>query len=315
MAKKLTDDEMLNKLQVWFRTAEELSWSVRQNNSRDRAYYEGDQWTDQELQIMRERNQPPIVVNRIKPKIDTLVGLEKATRTDPKAVPRNPSDDTTAAAATDALRFIASNSNFDDVKSEAFEYMCVEGTAVAKITVVPFRNEDGIMDFEIIPVHIPYDRIFIDPHARMKDAADAKYIGEVVWMEMDEAMERWPNKTEELEAARLHSVDNTVNAIFSDFPNGTTKFGSSERSNQSLWFDKENNRVRVIEMWYRMGKDVFSAVFTQGVWIQKPKKSPFLDERGNTETPYVVRSATIKRKTGDRIGYVRQLVDVQDEIN
>ena len=39
---------------------------------------------------LKKRGQPEIVINRIKRKIDILLGAETQTRTDPKSLPRTP---------------------------------------------------------------------------------------------------------------------------------------------------------------------------------------------------------------------------------
>jgi hypothetical protein len=62
-----------------------------------------------------------------------LLGTERQTRTDPKAFPRNyPNDEGSAAAATDALRFIKDINKLDMKKSGVFENMLIEGTGGTK---------------------------------------------------------------------------------------------------------------------------------------------------------------------------------------
>ena len=72
----------------------EESFDNTQDARRDaevaRDYYDGKQLTADELAALAARKQPPVISNRIKPKIDALLGFEKRQRTDPKAYPRNP---------------------------------------------------------------------------------------------------------------------------------------------------------------------------------------------------------------------------------
>ena len=60
-----------------------------------------------ELAELRKRGQPPVIDNRIKTKIDYLVGLEKQQRVKPKAFPRTPQHEDDADGATEALRYVA----------------------------------------------------------------------------------------------------------------------------------------------------------------------------------------------------------------
>ncbi len=63
-------------------------------------YYHGKQWTESELRVLKRRNQPPTVKNRIRRKVDFLVGVEQRLRRDPKAFPRTPEAEQAAPVAT-----------------------------------------------------------------------------------------------------------------------------------------------------------------------------------------------------------------------
>lgn len=52
-----------------------------------RDYFDHKQWTDEEVSKLRARQQAPIVVNRVKPKVEGLVWLYELRKTDPKAFP------------------------------------------------------------------------------------------------------------------------------------------------------------------------------------------------------------------------------------
>src|SRR5262249_61601467 len=87
----------------------------------------GDQWTSEELKVLRDRGQPAIMVNYMRRKLDLLGGLERRARTDPKAFPRTPSEDDRADAATQALRYVADDQDFQVIRSTVFDNMMVEG--------------------------------------------------------------------------------------------------------------------------------------------------------------------------------------------
>src|SRR5690348_1602901 len=70
-----------------------------------RHYYHGDQWTADELAVLRGRRQPPSTSNRIERKINAIVGLVERLRQDPKAYPRTPQHDAGADLASAVLRY------------------------------------------------------------------------------------------------------------------------------------------------------------------------------------------------------------------
>jgi hypothetical protein len=82
---------------------------AREMSEKCRDYYDGKQWTEQQAAKLRSRQQAPIVVNRIKPKVNGLVGLYNLRETDPKAYPRTQKHEEASHAITDALRYVKDN--------------------------------------------------------------------------------------------------------------------------------------------------------------------------------------------------------------
>ena len=69
-----------------------------------RDYYDHKQWTPEEAAVLTRRGQAPIIVNRVKPKVEGLLGLYNLRIQDPKAFPRTKKHEQTAFAITDAPR-------------------------------------------------------------------------------------------------------------------------------------------------------------------------------------------------------------------
>src|SRR5438034_103875 len=83
------------------RDLEGFLWEIREQPSwrrmmdRDVDYYDNNQLDADTLAKLRDRGQPPIISNLIKPAIDSVLGLEVKTRTDWKV---DPEDDDEAEA-------------------------------------------------------------------------------------------------------------------------------------------------------------------------------------------------------------------------
>jgi hypothetical protein len=95
-----------DKLKRLTARATEETQPAREESERCRDYYDSYQRSAEELAVMRRRKQPTITKNRIKRKVDALVGLEQRGRVDPVAYPREPGDEPAADVATKALRFV-----------------------------------------------------------------------------------------------------------------------------------------------------------------------------------------------------------------
>lgn len=290
----MKDDALLSMLTEWVEEAEDATIEPRKRSELDRNYYDGVQWTDAEVRTLKQRGQPVTTDNRIKRKIDYLTGLEKIKRTDPKAFPRNPQDESASQAATDALRYVWDNQNGDSIRSDVWEHMLVEGFGGAAVEIK--RNRKGRV--EVALRLIPWDRLFYDPTSARHDFSDARYMGEVVWMDFEVAKAKFPDSARELE----------MSADLQGRGQGETY------DDKPRWIHgHKRKRVKIVTCWYRDGSGNWSfAQFTANVLI-KNGPSPFMTEDG-TACPLILVSAYVQRDN-ERQGVVRDMRPLQDEVN
>lgn len=288
------DDDLATKVQ-WVEDAEEASETARKLAERDRDFYDNKQWTAAEEAALAKRNQPPAIDNRIKPKVDFLRGVERRLRTDPKAFPRTPVHEQDSESATDSVRFVCDNNDWDTIRSRVWDNLVIEGMGGAEVLVRP--TPDG--RFEITIVYVHWDRIGYDPHSREPDFSDARYRYIVVWMDEDDAVTIWPEKRDIIE-------NSFVGATTTDTYDDTPKF--------SVWADRKRKRVRVVQMHYRQGDEDWQCTFVKGGHLDEPAPSPYLDEDGQPESSLHLTSAYIDRD-GNRYGYVRPMISPQEGIN
>lgn len=106
-----TDDEH-GKLITWVNEADDATEDSRALSEKSRNYYDSIQWTDAEVAELKKRKQAATVINRIKPKVDALKGMERANRTTAKAKPRTPKHTDGAQAATEGVRFVLQDNSY-----------------------------------------------------------------------------------------------------------------------------------------------------------------------------------------------------------
>ena len=266
---------------------------ARRLSQKCRDYYDSKQWTDREAAILESRRQAPIVVNRIRPKIEGLVGLYDLRKTDPKAYPRTQKHEKSAKVVTDALRFVVDNNDFDITRLDVAQEFFVEGYGGVFIDVGRKKNE--IM---IRLNHIPWDRVYFDSHSRRKDFKDARYMG--LWMWMDEDVARDTFKINKRKIASMGEPPTDGEETNADRP----RWGTTE----------DDNRVR-IAMHFHIVKGVWKmTIFSGDVIIKKTQDSPFLNEDGEPMNPIELVSANITREN-HRYGEAAAFLSQQDEIN
>ena len=281
------------KLVKWFEAAERASVTAREQSERDRDYLNGTQWTAEEIAALGKRNQPVITINKIRDKVSLLTGMERKQRSDPKAFPRTPAEEERADAATQALRYVADDTQFPLIRSAVFEEMLVEGYGGCEIGL----EDDGKGGANLTLTHVGWDRLWHDPHARALDFADARHLGMVLWMDRDQLEELYPD------------ADDTITDSFSEH------FGSyDDKPGVVAWRDNTRERVRVVQCYWMERGEWWGATISRAGFLAQPEKSPFKDRRGRSACPLFLQSAYVDRENR-RFGMVRDLISLQDELN
>lgn len=295
------DETELRTYLGYYEESVEASRTAREKAERDRDYYDGKQLTTEEHAELQRRGQPPIAFNVIRARVDYLQGLEKKQRADPKGYPRNPEDQQGADAFTDGLRYAADAADYQGVRSMVWKNITVEGYGACELSVI----EDGRGDYEFTAEHVPWDRLIYDPHSTKADFTDAKYLGQVIWLDEADALDRAiANGADEATAAA---------AITHTLTNIETGNTYDDKPNDTIWADAKRKRVRICVMWVRKGADWWIVEFTRG-GILSEMVSPYRSKKGESLCLLVLESAYIDRDN-NRYGVVRDLIDPQDEIN
>jgi hypothetical protein len=269
---------------------------ARALSERDRDFKDNKQWTDAEIAKLEARNQAPIVVNRIKPKVEGLKGLLIQRKTDPKAFPRTQKHEAAADAITDGLRFVADNVDFDQIKLQVFDTLVVEGYGAAIIEIAQVGPE-----IEITVTGIPWDRYYYDNYSRRLDFADKRFDGIVLWMHVDHVQETFNLS----DAEKQTLLDEDVN---------TEQDGQETFDDRPVWIDRKEDRVKVCQHFFIEDNVWKMCYFTKNRFLIEPTESPYLDEFGVPTNPIEAISANVDREN-NRFGEVRYWIDLQMEIN
>lgn len=267
---------------------------ARRVSQQCRDYFDHKQWTANEERKLRARRQAPIVVNRIKPKVEGLVGLYELRKTDPKAYPRTQKHEKAAHVVTDALRFVAENNSFDMTRLDVAEEFFVEGYGGVIVDI-----KDSPRGPEILLNHIPWDRIYFDSHSRKKDFKDARFMGIWLWMEEDQAKDTFKISQTKIDEMTNSTID-----------------GEETNADRPRWADKRGGRKRIrVAMHFFIKKGRWKLfIFSGDTTIRAEKDSPFVDEDGLPINPIELVGANIDREN-DRYGEVKGFLSQQDEIN
>jgi hypothetical protein len=281
----------------WFQSSQDATENARRLSEQDRDYRDLRMWSSEELRKLKARNQPPIVIPRIPRKVDTIVGIQERSQTDPKAQPRTPNDEQAAEIATDTLRFVCDESRFKNIKRDVLENLVVEGMAGADVTV-----ERKGKQIEVCIRRLRWENMFADQYSREKDFSDARFRGTATWVHMDDVGAMYGPEAKKI-AEGANSSTALVSGSFEDRPQ---KFVG--------WVDKRGNRVVVVDMYYKWAGNWRRAVFCSGGDLIPDGPSPYVDEDGKPCPCNEFASLYVNREN-ERYGLVRGMIGPQDEIN
>ncbi len=311
----------LTRLRRWFNNYESNKKEEIDEQNLARRYYHAKQWTEQELRVFQRRNQAAIFDNRIGRKIDFLVGVEQRMRRDPKGYPRGPDDSKSADVATASLRYVCDINRWEQISSSATFDGMVPGIGVVFVGI---KKAKAGLDPELKTVD--QDRFFYDPRSMRPDFSDARYMGLHLWLDIDEATEKWPSQGVELK----DMIDRS---------NSSVSLIQSDHDHTMAWADFEQRRVRIVEFWEKCMVDkpadpaMMQAQMMGTSSMTQPEKvvgwcfcyftgetvlqsgvSPYIDTEGVPDCPYVAWSPYVDEK-GIRYSPIRNMKPMQDEIN
>jgi hypothetical protein len=254
----------------------------------------GSQWTQAQLKDFALRKQPTTTNNKIIRKIDGIIGTIERLKQDPKAYPRTPMHEEGAELATGSLRYALEAQNWSAKDPVCARMAASEGFGGLEFNLI--QGDKGDTEVEISVVQT--DSFFYDPRSFLHDFSDASYMGVGKWMDIDSAIDLFPDSEVEIR----DSVE-------------TGSELSSEPDREFKWFHSygETPRVRVVEAWYKHKGEWCYCIFTGNVKLMEGK-SYLLDEKGQAQSKYEMFSCYIDQD-GDRYGFIRHLKPLQQQIN
>lgn len=290
--KETKSDDLLGNYRRQFSEFVDNSLDERGDGELHRDFYDGKQWTQDEIATLKSRGQPIITDNKIKDKVEYMEGVERKTRTDPKAFPRTPQHEQDADVATDAIRYVFDKNRFPAIKSAVFQNLLIEGFGGCEVIV------DKDDPKEIVIRKYRWDRLYRDSYSMESDCSDAMYRGIVTWMDEARAKERWPD--------RVEAIESTMK--------GASRASGETHDDKPRWIDAKRKRVQVFEHYAKEKGTIMRSVWCWGGFLEDPEECPYLDDQGDHEDPMILQSAYVDRE-GKRYGLVARYVSLQEELN
>lgn len=213
----------------------------------DEDYYDNIQWTEEEMQALKERGQAPLVYNVISQSVNWIIGSEKRGRSDFKVLPRRKDGGKAAERKTALLKYLSDVNWLPFERSQAFEE-----AAKAGLGWLESQLQDGDDGEPIYAGAESWRNIIFDSTYRRLDMSDCRYLFRVKWVDLDVAVALFPERKAQLEMAATEGYDTWG----TDDEDGDDAMDSQEyeramdgSTRDTLSYGRR--RVRLIEAWYR----------------------------------------------------------------
>lgn len=306
------------------------------------SYYESNQLTAEELQLLEERGAGPIIVNLIGPAIDIMLGTEAKSRTDPIVTVDDPEMSDMADALSVKLKEAARESYADVAISEAYAGEIKAGLHWVGVS----RSPDPFQyPYRVEAIH--RDEVWWDWAARRSDLSDARYLVRQRWVPIEEMVSLFPEQEALIRAAGggwspmwmdlavqseplMHAFDQERSLTWDD---EWRNLDSGMVLPREIWF-RESVRVEVLDLpdgrvvEYDPQNEVHVLAVTQGVVAPRmaPTTRLYLSiwlgphclaetQWKGTRFPYVPFWGYREDKSRVPFGKIRAAIPLQDEVN
>jgi len=292
------DGSLFRRLKGWTKASIDHLAEWRKEADESYEFYNGYQWSGEELAIFEADGRPAPVFNLVQINIDALAGLEVNNRQNVKYLPRTAGDVQVDELLSSAAMWVRDQARSEREESDAFT-----DAAIAGIGVTETRKPE--------PDAIAIDRrdprtAFWDRNATKRNLADRRYAGRVVWLDLDEAEDMFPD----VPHAELNAKWAAYGVADSDPGTEHKDYAQHQREGQGIPDNNRPKRICMVEIeWYD---------FEDG---RKVYKQAFLGQTGVIEVnpleAWAYNFITGKRDEKKKIWYgiVRSLKDPQRILN
>lgn len=270
-------DKILPKVKSYYEQAKNSSsyqkWYAEQKNAW--AFYDGEQWTKEEIDRLSENGQPAIVINKLASKIDNIAGSEISGRT--RIFYRSRSgekrEEETARALTDLALYVAEQNDQGLEISNMFKEGLVSGIAWLDVGV-----QKGFEGPQVFNRYEESSSVVWDQNFKRADYSDARFICRERWLDEETLKEMFPKQSENLVASNK-------------FHNKATSFTFTQKPQFEIQYQNSGDQTfLVVEVQFKQTEKSYKITTPQGKVFQTfDKKVAFLNSENKVEESYEPR--------------------------
>lgn len=222
----------------------------------------GKQWNPDDISTLERVGVKALTINKIKPMVKLITGIERQSRSDYKAFPEGTEDELLSEISTRLLKNVAKQSRLKHKKSEQFKDGMIGGACY----IEPFIDyTHDLLNGELKFRKVDAKRVLFDPASEEYDMSDGKFLIKLtLGISKDDLLMLFPkSKVEKIEQAKIDITGGEDTTLqLRDYPD--VKGMESEKNAK----DNDPEAYDLIEYYYKSPIEVYYVVSqSQGVMM------------------------------------------------
>lgn len=241
----------------WFREAVDHARKWQDEAREDYDFFEGRQWSHDEIRKLEASGRPALTINRIKPLLQILSGYQRLNRYDIEFLGRTPDDVDIAQVRKGITKYILDSCEYTTHESNVFLDAAICG--LGWFFVGYEYDEDGDDGEAYVRREDPFG-VYVDPESHKSDFSDARYICRARWVDKEELKAVYPEHADEIDAQ--YSVYDT------------DEYEVAPHVDELLWYKRDLQKIRLVECWHKTREKKSLYVLATGDIISQDEITP-----------------------------------------
>lgn len=274
----------------------------------DTEYALGKQWDAEDVQKLFKRGVKALTINKIKPMIKLITGIERQSRSDYKAFPEGTEDELISEVATRLLKNVSKQSRLKHKLSEQFKDSSIGGVCYVE-PYIDYTQDliNGEMKFRKIDAK----RVLFDPASEEYDLSDGKSLIKLtLGISKDDVLMLFPDKKkiiDSLGSGKISVGEDDSTLQLRDYPS------VNEMQDDDIK-GQEVNTYDLIEYYYKCPYDIYYVVSrSQGVLFETKTREEAMAFISAQQIPDA--SIVTKRTNEIRLKQVIGKTEMSDEVS
>ncbi len=266
----------------------------------------GKQWNPEDVDTLYRRGVKALTINKIKPMVKLITGIERQSRADYKAFPEGTEDELLSEVATRLLKNVAKQSRLKHKISDQFKDSSIGGVCYLE-PFIDYTHDlvNGEMKFRKIEAK----RIVFDPASEEYDLSDAKFVIKLtLGISKEDLLMLFPTKKKIIDSISGSSIkigEDEETLQLDDYPSVKRMEDDNIAGSSEAGYD-------LIEYYYKLPYNVYYVVSrSQGVLFESENEQEAMAFIATQQIPDV--SVITKRTNEIRLKQVVGKTEMTDE--